>query len=216
MTTPMKHVARRMCLLIAVSLMTSLIAQAGVILSENFNELTPQLTAFSAGPFHTMNGTNIDIVGGSLFGNLCISPESGHCIDMGGSFGNNAVGVFQSNHAFTLVPGGSYYLSFDLIGSHRLGLTTSTTVNFGPYSNTFVLTSGDVTSGIVVNQLVTVSTTETTYLTFTNNSPNDNIGSVLDNVSIASGSPIPEPGTLLMLGPGVLGIGGLLRRKMMR
>src|ERR1039458_7303929 len=37
------------------------------------------------------------------------------------------------------------------------GETTSTTVDFGTYSQTFVLTSGDITSGVVINQAVTVT-----------------------------------------------------------
>src|SRR5215472_7029494 len=41
--------------------------QATTIFSENFDALTPQPAVSSAGQFHTINGTNIDIVGGSFF-----------------------------------------------------------------------------------------------------------------------------------------------------
>ncbi|HLI86498.1 MAG TPA: hypothetical protein VKV17_21495 [Bryobacteraceae bacterium] len=63
-------------------------ANASVVLSENFDELTPNLAVTSAGAFSAINGTNIDLVGGGLFGSLCASPESGNCVDMNGSFGN--------------------------------------------------------------------------------------------------------------------------------
>ena len=197
----------RSLLLLALLGLVSSAAHASVILSENFNELTPQLSATSVGAFHTIGGTNVDIVGGTLFGSLCVSPESGNCVDLGGSSGIPQ-GVLQSVSSFTLHPGTSYFLSFDLIGSQR-GPTTSTTVTFGPYSQTFVLTSSDVSSGIVVNALVTVSSTTTTFLTFTNNTPGDE-GSLLDNVTINT---TPEPGTLVLFGSAVLGLAGMLRRK---
>jgi hypothetical protein len=202
--------AGKLVFLLSLLCLVSLTCQAGVILSENFDALTPQLSATSVGAFHTIGGTNVDIVGGGLFGYLCVSPASGNCVDLGGS-GGNAQGVLQSVNSITLQPGTNYLLSFDLIGSQR-GPTTSTTVDFGPYSQTFVLASNDVSSGIVVNALVKVSFATTTYLTFTDNSPNDNIGSILDNVSIVS-VPTPEPGTLALFGSGILGLAGMLRRK---
>lgn len=182
---------------------------AATLLNENFDELTPTLSATSVGAFSTINGTNVDIVGGALFGSLCVSPESGNCVDMDGT-GGNPQGVLQTNTPITLTPGVDYFLSFDLIGSQR-GLTTSTTVTFGPYSQTFSLASGDDTSGIVTNQLVTVSSLTMANLTFTSNTPGD-IGALLDNVLVTSGSvsTVPEPGTWRALS--LLAGAGLLRR----
>src|SRR5215467_1150052 len=144
---------RRAAFLIFTTILSSSISiQAATILSENFNALTPQLTATSAGAFSTVGGTNVDIVGGAVFGALCVAPASGNCIDLDGSNGL-AQGILQTTAAIALSPGVSYFLSFDLIGSGR-GVTTSTTVTFGPYSQTFTLPSGDTSSGIVANQLV--------------------------------------------------------------
>jgi hypothetical protein len=186
---------------------------ATTLLSENFNALTPQLSATSAGAFSAISGTNVDIVGGGLFGSLCVAPEAGNCIDLDGT-GGNSQGVLRSNTAFTLMPGVNYFLSFDLIGSQR-GNTTSATVTFGPFSQTFTLASSDVSSGIVSNELVTVSAPTTTFLTFTSDTPG-NVGTVLDNVVItSSGNPVtgvPEPGTLGLLALGLAGV-GLARRK---
>jgi hypothetical protein len=181
--------------------------QAATLLNENFNELTPLLSATSVGAFSAIDGTNVDIVGGALFGSLCVTPASGNCIDMDGS-GGMSQGILRSNSAFTLQPGVNYYLSFDLLGSQR-GITASTTVTFGPYDTKFTLTS---LGGTVVDALVTVSKPTSAYLTFTSNTPGD-VGNLLDNVSITS-SPrgVPEPATLGLMALGFAGV-GLARRK---
>lgn len=158
-------------------------AHAGTILTENFDELTAKLAVTSAGALTAVDGTNVDIVGtADGFGYLCAAPESGNCVDMDGS-GGASEGVLASG-MMVLEPGYNYYLSYDLIGSDR-GVTTSTTVTFGSYSQTFSLGSADTTSGIVNDALITVSAPTPTQLIFTSNTPG-NIGSVLDDVLIIS------------------------------
>jgi PEP-CTERM motif len=171
-----------------------------ILLQENFNELTPALGVTSAGAFTAINGTNVDILGGGLFGNLCVSPESGNCIDLDGT-GGNSQGDIETG-AITLFHGTHYTLSFDLIGSQR-GVTTSTTVSFGPYSKTFILSSNDDTDGIVTVSF-TVPSTMVTHLQFQSNTPGD-IGALLDNVSITT-STVPEPSALVLLGSGLVGV----------
>lgn len=187
-------------------------AQAGVLLSENFDELTPSLSVTSAGAFTAIDGTNVDIVGGGLYGNLCAAPESGNCVDMDGSNGNPQ-GVLQSA-SFSLTPGTDYFLSFDLTGSQR-GNTSSVTVAFGSYNHTFTLASGDDSTGIVSNALITVSAPIGSTLTFTSNTPGYD-GSMLDNVTITS-TPVtasaPEPGGAMLIGLPLLALATWLSRK---
>jgi PEP-CTERM motif len=170
--------------------------------TENFDSLTPTLNATNLGAFTVTSGS-VDVVGGSLYGYLCVPPESGNCVDLDGS---TYVAGQISSASLTLVPG-AYAFSFDLIGSQR-GVDTSTTVTLGSlYNQTFLLSSGDDTSGIV-NTIIVVGATTVAPLIFTSNT-SGNAGALLDNVSVVS---TPEPATLSLLGIGLASLMFVRRR----
>jgi hypothetical protein len=205
----------RLFLTVCAGLALCVSSQANTILNENFNELATQVSATSVGAFTAIGGTNVDIVGFPDFPGLCVAPEGNQCVDLGGTGGNN-LGILQSA-PITLLPGFNYLLSFDLIGSQRLAgnpITTSTTVTFGSFNQTFVLLSANVTAGVVSNALITVNSPTVTHLTFTNNgSTNNDVGALLDNVTITAAAAIPEPSSVMLMGPALLGL-GLLRRRL--
>lgn len=181
--------------------------RADTVFSENFNETTAALDVTTAGQFTALSGTNVDIVGpADGYGYLCAGPESGNCVDLGGTGGDPA-GHLALTTSLNLATG-VYTLSFDLIGSQR-GTTTSTEVIFGStYDQIFTLASGDDTSGIVsVNVAVSGGPTQ---LQFIDLSTPNNIGALLDNVTVST---TPEPGSWLLLATGLLGTAGLMRRR---
>lgn len=175
--------------------------QGSTLLSENFDELTPAQNQTSFGNFTAIDGTNGDVVGslnGSFYPALCVSPESGNCVDLDGSVPGTPVATLESNTAFSA---GTYLLSFDLIGNQR-GSTSSVTVTLGNYDQTFVLPSTDDSDGVVVNAVVTVSASSN--LIFASNDVAGSVnGELLDNVLVATDT-VPEPSGGMLLGSGLL------------
>jgi PEP-CTERM motif len=191
--------------------------QANTIFSENFETATIGLGVTTAGLFATINGTNVDLLGPGNYGLECLSPESGNCVDLSGT-GGNLLGDLVTS--ISIPSAGTYSLSFDLVGNSFNPASTSTTVNFGSgYSQTFILPPQDTVDGIVVDVPVAFASAGTYTLEFLNNGPTSGTdlldGGILDNVSVNTISPVPEPTTFLLLGSALM-LGSLIRKRVVR
>jgi hypothetical protein len=177
-------------------------SQAQVLLSENFNALTPApfTTATEAvGPEFTASHFRI---AGPTAGN-CTSPASGSCIVL-----QNATGSLTSIPV-TLEAGKAYFLSFDILGNGLAGGTSVTNVTLGSvFDQTFTLTNSPRQTEMV-NEVIRPTSNITTDLIFHGAGVSRTAGMFIDNVRLA----VPEPATLGLMVLGLLGAGFAGRKR---
>lgn len=176
-------------------------AQASIIFSDNFNGNPYGLSTVPDG--WTVTDGTVDVVGPISWATLCNGGTGNVCIDLDGSTQN--AGILSKS--FNLTAGVNYTATFDMAGNQRGGSDT-VTIQFGTASLAFSpLLSTSPWTTYTLN--FTPTSTASYSLTF-NNAGGDNIGAVIDNVSITA---VPEPETLAMLLAGLGLIGSVVRRK---
>jgi len=192
----------------AVVSVAAFAAQAGVVLSDNFDTgtFTGNWTGdsdFSSpssyAPYGGGSNASTDHVGPGFYGNLCQGGVGG-CVDLDGSSGtgNDPAGVLESKTSFGLA---SYTLTFDLAGNERGAAAQTTDIylggtleeSIGPLASTAAWTPYSFTF------------TGSGNLTFVEVGPSDQQGNVLDNVTLTSSVPEPATWALMLVGFGALG-----------
>ncbi|MGH7748392.1 MAG: PEPxxWA-CTERM sorting domain-containing protein, partial [Candidatus Dormibacteria bacterium] len=145
-----------------------------------------------------------DLIGPGFF-DLC-GAGNGNCVDLDGSTGSGHDPAGQLQSVASFAPG-TYTVHFDLGGNQRGTPSESTTVSLGSFSTT--LTPASNTEPMTLHSF-TFTTATGGNLVFTENGPSDQIGNLLDNVSLATGVPEPATWAFMIAGFGLAGFG--LRR----
>ena len=170
-------------------------------LSDNFEEDIQGGALTMTTNFTVVNNGDIDLLDAGYFG--LDSASYGNVVDLDGS--RNLAADLATKETFAP---GTYHLSFDLAGSQR-GDENAVLVTLGTYSASFDRKSADPFS----TETATVTLLASSALSFTNYDPNDptnlgdNVGDLLDNVSVQA---VPEPSTVAALAFGGLAV---LRRR---
>jgi hypothetical protein len=181
---------------------------ANVVLLDDFNSENGGAGAVTYNSFvnWTVTGGTVDLIGNGFYDYY---PGTGLYVDLDGS--TNQPGKMASGGQ---ADPGSYVFAFDLAGSHYGAdyetETATVTVSLGgivQYSTNITLATFNPWVHYVIP--ITVASSTTGEVSF-QNWGNDNVGLLLDNVSI--GGVIPAPGAVLL---GSIGIGlvGWLRRR---
>jgi hypothetical protein len=185
-------------------------AHATVILQDNFDsEAGPTGNSslnYNSFTNWTVTKGTVDMVDNTNGWGITCAGGSGKCVDLDGSTWN--AGTLTSN--LLSLAAGSYTFSFDISGNQRGYSADSMTMTLGGFLNqTFTLTSSDPWTTVTYN--FTVSNTSSNYIVF-NHAGGDNVGIMLDNVSLIQTSKVPEPSAMVLFGLGLLGL-AFVRRK---
>ncbi|MEH2250300.1 PEP-CTERM sorting domain-containing protein [Nostoc sp.] len=184
-------------------------ATVTTLLQDDFNQENNGVGALNYNKF-----TNFDVIKGSvdLIGNgfFDFFPSNGLYVDLDGS--TFLAGTLQSKQTFNFQAGDIVNLSFQLAGNQRNGMIDPVTVSLGSlYTETFSLPQSDGFTTFSRNFTVTSASATSATLNF-QETGTDNIGLLLDNVTLTKS--VPEPGSIMgLLAFGAFGATSLCKRK---
>ncbi len=186
-------------LAVAAAMVLSAAAHAAPVYSDNFDGDAQGLNVGVTG--WALSGGTIDVVPvGSSFHFL--SASNGNYVDLDGSTGQAGT----LTQTLTGLADGAYALTFELAGNHRDGGTEATTITLSGAANTVLTPAMNDDSFYTIVGWASGGT-----LTFSfHDASADNIGSLLDNVSVTA---VPEPGSLSLMLAGIAALGFAARRR---
>jgi hypothetical protein len=194
--------------LAAVSFAGATAANAGIVFQDNFNATTTQgLNQTTFANWNVVSGS-VDVIGDG--GPYAYFPVGhGNYVDLNGSSGQP--GAITTKASFAA---GTYSVSFDLAGSQ------GGAGNIDPSSHTTKIefSIGGVTQELTLDPTAPFTTytflfttTGEGALTFRDLAGgNNNVGNILDNVTVSA---VPEPSTWAMMILGFLGVGFMAYRR---
>lgn len=197
---------------LASALVFTVSANAGVIFEDNFDSEVPDVlvqtgsdTNYTSFTNWTVTNGTVDLVANNDWGLKC-AGNTGKCVDLDGSTSN--AGVFTSTSLSLAV--GTYELSFDISGNQRNRASDDLTVSLGGFFNQDFTLASNVPWQTVSHVLSVTNASSSSFIF--NHQGGDNIGIMLDNVSLSTVS-VSEPATFALLGLGLLGLGVARKRQ---
>jgi hypothetical protein len=186
-------------------------ANANIIFSDDFDsEASGSGSILNYGSFTnpsfakwTVSNGTVDLIANVNQWGISCAGNSGKCVDLDGSTKN--AGEFSSK--FFNLAAGDYMLSFDISGNQRNSNGDELGLSLSGFVNETINLQG--TEGFrTLRFFFTVGTPSLNSIVF-NHEGADNIGMILDNVSVTD---VNAPGALALLGLG-LGLTGLAVRR---
>jgi PEP-CTERM motif len=171
-------------------------ANASVVFSDDFNSYGTQLNWVPPANWSVPVGS-VELIGEAPTGTqFDFYPGHGGYVDLDGS--SDAAGTLQTLGSFAA---GSYTLTFDLGGNARGDVDKTTTISLGDFTTSLTLPSSSS------YQLYTFNfTTNGGQLSFADGAAgNQDVGHILDNVTLSTA--VPEPSTWAMMLVGFVGLG---------
>jgi len=175
---------------------------AATIFFDNFDSNPLGTNQIPAG--WTVTDGTVDVIGSPDLFDLI--PGNGRYIDLDG----NTFDAGILSRSFNFVAGSTYTVTFDLAGSHRGTNNEIVDVTFGTTVATYTVAPADP---FTLRTMIFTPNTSGIYALLFSNRGGDEVGALLDNVTVSG---VPEPASASMFSLGLLGVLAAMSRRFRR